>query len=133
MRTIMVVDDSATSRMFIIRCLQMVLTGGNENQFFEAANGKEALAKLKERPTDLAVIDLNMPVMDGTTLLRWMKSSPKLTLIPVVVITSADNPANREELKKLGARHVLSKPVAPTKLIPVINELFNIEADQFGF
>lgn len=129
----MIVDDSSTSRMFIKRCLEMVLTDQTEAEYREAGNGKEALGSLKESPADLVLIDLNMPVMDGATLLRWMKASPKLTLIPVVVITSVDNPANREELKNLGAHAVLSKPVAPAKLMPVINEIFGIEEDGFGF
>jgi len=133
MKRIMIVDDSATSRMFIKRCLQMVLTEQNETEFMEAGNGKEALANMKANPVDLAVIDLNMPVMDGATLLRWMKSSPKLTLIPVVVITSVDNPANREELINLGAKSVLSKPIAPAKLMPVVNDIFDLQSDNFGF
>jgi len=138
MKKIMIVDDSATSRMFVRRCLQTILADRGEMEYMEAGNGKEALAKLKENPADLAVIDLNMPVMDGATLLRWMKSSPKLTLIPVVVVTSADSPANRDELLKLGAAHVLSKPIAPSKLMPVVHELFEIKADAgfgegFGF
>jgi len=134
MKNIMIVDDSSTSRMFVKRCLQAVLVGQDETEYREAENGKEALAKLKELPADLALIDLNMPLMDGATLLRWMKSSPKLTLIPVVVITSVNSPANREELMKLGASHVLSKPIAPAKLKPVIQELFDMPPDDgFGF
>ena len=107
MKKVMVVDDSSTSRMFVKRCLQTVLADQGEVEYREAENGKEALARLKESPADLALIDLNMPVMDGATLLRWMKSSPKLTLIPVVVVTSVDSPANRDELMKLGASYVL--------------------------
>jgi two-component system, chemotaxis family, chemotaxis protein CheY len=134
MKKIMIVDDSSTSRMFVKRCMQTVLADQGEIEYMEAENGKEALARMKESSADLALIDLNMPVMDGATLLRWMKSSPKLTLIPVVVVTSVDSPANREELMKLGASHVLSKPVAPSKLMPVIHEIFNIQADDgFGF
>ena len=133
MRQIMIVDDSATSRMFVKRCLEMVLPSEEEVEIREAGNGKEALAGLKEKPADLVLIDLNMPIMDGTTLLRWIKGSPKLTDSPVVVITSVDNPAKREELKQLGAVDVLSKPIAPSKLLPVINRIFNLKSDEFGF
>ncbi|MCP4753428.1 MAG: response regulator [Proteobacteria bacterium] len=133
MKRIMIVDDSATSRMFIKRCLEVVLAEQDETEFMEAGDGKEALAKLKVSSADLVIIDLNMPIMDGATLLRWLKGSPKLTLIPVIVITSVDNPANSEELIKLGAVQVLSKPVAPAKLMPVINEVFDVQSDNFGF
>ena len=71
--------------------------------------------------------------MDGATFLRWVRSSPKTNHIPVIVVTSVDNPANREELVNLGATKVLSKPVAPSKLMPVLNEIFKIESDSFGF
>jgi len=111
----------------------MAFTGQNETEYTEAGNGKEALAKLKEFPADLVLLDLNMPIMDGATFLRWLRSSPKTNHIPVVVITSVDNAANREELLNLGATKVLSKPVAPSKLMPVLNEIFEFESDNFGF
>ncbi len=133
MKEIMIVDDSATSRMFIKRCVEVILTDQDEVTCYEAGDGKEALGKLKENPTDLVLIDLNMPVMDGATLLRWLKGSPKLTHIPVIVITSVDNPAKRDELKELGAYEVLSKPIAPAKLMPVVNQVFNLQPDDFGF
>ena len=133
MKKIMIVDDSSTSRMFIKRCMEVVMTDQGELEFFEAGDGKEALGKLKADPADIVLIDLNMPVMDGATLLRWMKGSPKLTHIPVIVITSVDNPAKRDELKELGALEVLSKPIAPAKLMPVVNQIFNVQTDDFGF
>ena len=133
MKHIMIVDDSATSRMFVKRCLEVVFTGQPELEYSEAGNGKEALAKLKDNPADLVVLDLNMPVMDGATFLRWLRSSPKTNHIPVVVITSVDNEANRQELVNLGATQVLSKPVAPAKLMPILNEIFELESDTFGF
>lgn len=133
MKHIMIVDDSATSRMFVKRCIEVAFSGQNETEFSEAGNGKEALAKLKASSADLVVLDLNMPVMDGATFLRWVRSSPKTNHIPVIVVTSVDNPANREELVNLGATKVLSKPVAPSKLMPVLNEIFKIESDSFGF
>ena len=133
MKQIMIVDDSATSRMFIKRCIEVVLTDQGELTFFEAGDGKDALGKLKANAVDLVIIDFNMPVMDGGTLLRWLKGSPKLTHLPVIVITSVDNPAKRDELKELGAFEVLSKPVAPAKLMPVLNQIFNVQADDFGF
>ena len=133
MKHIMIVDDSATSRMFVKRCLEIVFNEKNESEYSEAGNGKEALAKLKGNPADLVLLDLNMPIMDGATFLRWLRSSPKTNHIPVVVITSVDNDANREALVNLGATQVLSKPVAPAKLMPVLNEIFELETDGFGY
>jgi len=67
MKRVVIADDSQTARMFIRRCLEIV--GLAETEFVEADNGREALARIKEAPTDLLVTDLNMPLMDGEMLL----------------------------------------------------------------
>lgn len=111
---IAIVDDSGTARMFIRRCLEMA--GFQEAEIIEAENGKDALEKIRNAPVDLLLTDLTMPVMDGTTLLKWIKANPKLSELPVLVISSAGNPAKELELKGLGAMGVLDKPVSPAKL-----------------
>lgn len=89
----------------------------------EVPNGREALARLKEEPADLLVTDLNMPIMDGETLLKWVKGSPKLNHVPVVVITSAGNPAKEALLSELGAFAVLDKPISPATLLKKLEPL----------
>lgn len=121
MKRIVIADDSATARMVIRRCLEII--GLGEAGMVEVPNGREALARLKEEPTDLLVTDLNMPIMDGETLLKWVKGSPKLTNVPVVVITSAGNPAKAEMLTELGAFAVLDKPISPATLLKKLEPL----------
>lgn len=116
MKRIIIADDSATARMFIKRCLEII--GLDDAEIVEVEHGKDALAAAKEKPTDLLLTDLNMPVMDGETLVKWVKSSPKLCTMPIIVITSAGNPAKEARLKELGAYRVINKPVSP----PVIME-----------
>ncbi len=111
MKRILIIDDSNTARMIVRRCLEIVARG--EVEFLEAADGKEALKKLRKRPVDLIITDLNMPVMDGETLLKWIKRSPKTNDIPVVVISSAGNPAKNQQVLDLGALTVISKPISP--------------------
>lgn len=118
MKRIVIADDSATARMFIKRCLDII--GLGEAEIVEAEHGKEALAAAKAAPTDLLLTDLNMPVMDGETLLKWVKANPKLMDIPVVIITSAGNPAKEQELLKLGALRVINKPIAPPVLMEAL-------------
>jgi two-component system chemotaxis response regulator CheY len=122
-KRIIIADDSATARMFIRRCL--VIIGFEDGAIVEAPDGKEALERVKEEPTDLLVTDLNMPVMDGQSLLRRMKANPKLNGIPVLVITSAGNPAKEAELMELGALAVLNKPVSPANLMDVLGPLLS--------
>lgn len=114
MKTIVIVDDSSTARMFVRRCLE--IAGCQDATFLEAGNGKEALSILKTNQADFVVSDLNMPILDGEMLLKWMKASPKLNETPVVIITSAGNPAKELELMSLGAFAVLSKPVSPATI-----------------
>ena len=121
MKRIVIADDSATARMFIRRCLDIIGFEGAE--IVEAEHGKEALAAVKEKPTDLLLTDLNMPVMDGETLLKWVKGNPKLMDLAVVVITSAGNPAKEQDLMALGALRVINKPIAPPVLMEAL-EMF---------
>ncbi|MDW7645419.1 MAG: response regulator [Desulfuromonadales bacterium] len=121
MKRIVIADDSSTARMFIRRCLEII--GLRDETFVEAANGREALAQLKEAPTDLLVTDLNMPQMDGEALLKWIRANPKLSSLPVVVITSAGNPAKEARLLELGALRVINKPVTPTVLMDTLGFL----------
>lgn len=114
MKRIVIADDSMTARMFIRRCLQII--GFSEAAMVEAEHGREALTRLKEAPTDLLITDLNMPVMDGEVLLKWVKANPRLNSLPVLVITSAGNPAKEAELMALGALGVINKPVSPAVL-----------------
>ncbi len=118
MKRIIIADDSTTARMFIKRCLQII--GLGDAEIIEAEHGKEALAAAKAQPVDLLLTDLNMPVMDGETLVKWVKASPKLGDLPVVVITSAGNPAKEAQLLELGAHRVLNKPVSPPVMMEAL-------------
>ncbi|MBN2711840.1 MAG: response regulator [Planctomycetes bacterium] len=121
LRKIMIVDDSATARMFTRRCLE--ITGCNESEFVEAVNGRDALEKLRESAVDLVVSDVTMPEMDGRELVMRIVASPKLNSIPVVVITSAGNPALEEELKSMGVLAVIAKPISPPLLEEALKSL----------
>jgi len=123
MKRIIIADDSTTARMFIKRCLQII--GLGDAEIIEAEHGKEALAAAKAQPADLLLTDLNMPVMDGETLVKWVKASPKLGDLPVVVITSAGNPAKEAQLLELGAHRVLNKPVSPPVMMEALADFLD--------
>jgi len=111
--------------MFIKRCLEIV--GLGDAEFIEANNGKEALEALKAAPCFLLVSDLNMPVMDGETLLKWVKGNPRLNAVPVIIVTSAGNPAREVQLKALGARAVINKPISPPLLLQAVEPILDGE------
>ena len=112
---IVIADDSGTARMVIRRCLSII--GLAEADIQEAEDGAQALDLLKQEPADLLITDLNMPNMTGEQLLKRVKANPRLTGTPVLVITSAGNPAKEAELTSLGAYGVMNKPVSPALLM----------------
>lgn len=127
-QTIIIADDSATARMVTRRCLE--IAGFQGAMFLEARNGSEALELAKNNPVDLLVTDLNMPEMDGQSLLRRVKASPKLVDVPVLVISSLSNPAKEAELRQMGAFGVLSKPITPAGLVGVLQK--RLEQREWG-
>lgn len=117
-KTVLVVDDSGTARMFVQRCLEAI--GLSEAEFHEAADGKAALAILKNTPIDLVMTDLTMPIMGGEELLSSIKSDEALKKSLVLVVTSAGNKAKETTLLALGALAVISKPFAPADLYTIL-------------
>jgi len=121
MKRILIVDDSETARMFIRKCLE--IAGEREAEFLEAGNGTEALSLLESSQVDLIVTDLNMPGMDGMELLWHVRARKDWKKPPVLVITSAKNPAREAELLSLGASAVLAKPISPAILAREISAI----------
>ena len=125
-RTILIVDDSETSRMIIRKCLSM--TGDEDSTFLDAEDGIRALSTLSDTRVDLVVTDLNMPRMDGITLLRKLRKGEKTRDLPVVVISSMGNDHLDHELRELSVSAIVRKPLTPAK----IRNAF-LPADEGGF
>jgi two-component system chemotaxis response regulator CheY len=121
LRCIVIADDSTTARMIIRRCLE--IAGADSATYLEAKDGKEALELAKTHEVELLVTDLNMPNMDGQSLLKHIKSSPKLSELPVLIISSASNDAKESGLLDMGAFAILGKPVTPASLAKIIEKL----------
>lgn len=114
-RSVLIVDDSSTSRMIIQRCIEMA--GIKAGAFLFAENGLDALSLMKKEKTiDLVVTDLNMPKMDGRAFARIVKSDPVFGDIRLVVVSSIADGDAEAELKGLGVLAVVKKPVSPAKL-----------------
>jgi two-component system, chemotaxis family, chemotaxis protein CheY len=111
---ILIADDSMTARMIVKRCLEMV--GFKDAQFVEAKDGEEAFSLASKDVPDLVMADLNMPRMDGETLLKALKAAVVTKSIPVVIASSAVNAVKNERLMSLGAFGIIAKPVSPASL-----------------
>ena len=110
-------------RAFVTRALQEQ----SHLEVAEAPDGEQAKKLLQSDSFDVVVTDLNMPEMDGATLLKKVKASPRFHDIPVIVITSGYNPAKSEELQKMGAMAVMEKPVSPPALMAVLTTFIQPE------
>ena len=88
----------------------------------EAADGVDALRKLPEKPFDLVLTDINMPVMDGFKLLTMMKNNATYKDIPVVVITTEGREDDRKQGMALGAHAYLPKPIQTPQLVKIVTD-----------
>jgi two-component system chemotaxis response regulator CheY len=116
---ILIVDDSATMRMFVRRAVQ--LSEVPIANVLEASNGKEALALLESNEVDALFTDINMPVMSGPELLRELERQGRATPARIVVSTDGSE-ARRREMEGL-AQWYVNKPVRPEVVRDVLNEL----------
>lgn len=109
---VLVVDDSRMMRMALIRSLQELGVAA----ITEAANGREALEKVSQSPLDLVLLDLDMPEIDGLSVLRTMKGNASHRAIPVVVVSGSEHTATAIQCIGAGAEDYLTKPFDPVLL-----------------
>jgi len=104
---VLVVDDSAINRKLLLRALA---AEGHEAE--AVANGALALDRLRaaERPFDVVLLDIVMPVLDGYETLARIKSDGAIRHVPVIVISSVDELASVVRCIELGATDYLPKP-----------------------
>jgi adenylate cyclase len=103
---LLVVDDNRVNRLLLSRSLEQL-----GHRVSTAENGLIALAKLREEPFDLMLLDMEMPEMDGFTVLEQMSRDIKLRDVPVIVTSSLEGVAHVARCIELGAEDYLYKPV----------------------
>lgn len=119
---ILVVDDSKFARKIICDVLK------NEYDIIEAKDGKEALEYLHgaKEHVDLVITDIMMPRMDGIELLRRISTSALFEGMPVVVITSVDDPEKELTALSNGAIDVILKPFNAVSVLQRIRNILKI-------
>ncbi len=93
----------------------------------EAQDGMDGLRKISSDHYDLALIDINMPVMDGLKLISLIRSDDNLKEIPICVITTEGAKEDRERALSLGANEYLTKPIQANKVLAVAKSLLKID------
>ncbi|TBO31560.1 response regulator [Aquabacterium lacunae] len=117
MKSVFLVDDSTTMLMSLKSTLEI---GGFKVD--TAGDGEQAMAKLKAglKP-DLIITDINMPKMDGLTLISEARKVLRFT--PILALTTESQQVKRDEAKRLGATGWLVKPVSGTDLLKVVKQV----------
>ena len=110
---VLVVDDSAVMRAMVIKTLNM--SGLPTGEIHQASDGAEALRLLGEHWIDFALIDLNMPVMNGEELLDRVRQNPETADLAVVVVSTESSSTRIAALQQKGAGFV-HKPFNPVAL-----------------
>ncbi len=117
-KTILIVDDSFSLRQTISLALR---EAGYE--VVEAIDGKDALDKLDGRKYNLIISDLNMPNLDGLSLVRAVKQDPRYKFTPVMMLTTESGDASKQEGKAIGVRAWVHKPFLPQVLLSAVAKL----------
>lgn len=124
--TVMVVDDSMSIRLF----LKSTLNGIGITNVIQAANGREALARLislqrtDERKIDLVICDWNMPEVTGLDLLVEMRSRESMATIPFIMLTSVKEKDKILLALQTGISGYIVKPFIPQCLLDKMSEIF---------
>ena len=120
---ILIVEDSPTMRQLLVFALRR-LAGVD---IVEAQDGMDGLRKLSSDRFDVALIDINMPVMDGLKLISLIRGDTSLNGIPIIVITTEGASEDRRRALELGANEYLCKPIQANQVLSVVKGLLKIE------
>jgi two-component system, chemotaxis family, chemotaxis protein CheY len=113
--TVFIVEDSRTMRSLVRDVLE---SGGYEVR--ESPDGRQALAALHSISPDLVITDINMPEMDGITLLREIRKHPELSRTPVLILTTSSDDEVKASARAAGATGWIGKPFDPDRLCQVV-------------
>ncbi len=117
-KTILVVDDAASIRQVV----SMTLKGAGY-QVIDACDGKDALSKLTGQKINLIITDINMPNMDGITLIKEVKKLDRYRFTPIMVLTTESQDQKKREGQMAGAKAWVVKPFQPPQLLTAVSKL----------
>jgi two-component system, chemotaxis family, chemotaxis protein CheY len=117
-KSVLVVDDSNSMR-------QMVSFTMKEAGFdvIEGSNGQEAIDRVKGKSVNLVITDLNMPVMDGMSMIRTLRTMPEFKFTPILMLTTESQQEKKSEGKAAGATGWIVKPFNPEQLLQVVGKV----------
>jgi len=124
---VLIVDDSLSMRSVIKKTIKV--SGFKVGEYFEAADGKEALKILADAWVDLVLTDINMPNMNGLELIATMHEDQTLRSIPVVMVTTEGSEKSVQKSMEMGAKGYIKKPFQPEDIKRVLNSIMGEAED----
>lgn len=124
---VLIVDDSLSMRAVIKKTLKV--SGFKVGEYFEAADGKEALKILADAWVDLVLTDINMPNMNGLELITEMHNDQILSSIPVVMVTTEGSEKSVQKSMEMGAKGYIKKPFQPEDIKRILNSIMGEAED----
>ena len=115
---ILAVDDSASMRQMVSFTLK-----GAGYEVEEAADGQQALSKAKGGKFNLVISDVNMPVMDGITLIKELRALTDYKFTPILMLTTESTSDKKQEGKSAGATGWIVKPFNPDQLLATVKKV----------
>lgn len=116
-RKVLCVDDVGADLMNIEK-----ICSGAGYMVTTANSGVDGLAKIKLDKPDLIFLDVNMPVMDGFAMMRELKKDAVGKTIPVVLVTSKDQKADKMWAQMQGASGYVTKPYTPAQILEQLSK-----------
>ncbi|GIX21967.1 MAG: Fis family transcriptional regulator [Gammaproteobacteria bacterium] len=120
MATILAVDDSPSMRKMVSFTLKEA-----GHRVLTAENGEQGLELAKAEKADLVLTDINMPTMDGISLVKALRALPGYEHVPILVLTTESGANKKLEGKAAGATGWLVKPFNPEKLLEVVAKVLD--------
>ena len=117
-KRILTVDDSKTMRDMVSFTLK-----GAGFEVLEAEDGVKALSVLDRTSVDLVITDINMPNMDGVTLVKQLRAKPSFRSTPILILTTEGGDEKKAAGRAAGATGWIVKPFAPDKLLQVVSKV----------
>jgi CheY-like chemotaxis protein len=117
---VLIVDDESDMRTVLYHSLRSA-----GHSVSEAADGEEALRKIRRSRFDLVVLDIMMPRMSGYEVLDAIRAMPSRAETPVIVVTAKHDPAGVKREVSSGANDHIAKPFLPSELASVVERTLN--------
>lgn len=117
-KTVIAVDDSMSIREIVRMTLE-----SNGYRVLTANDGSQGIALAQKQRADLVITDLNMPVMDGITMIIQLRATPEYRFTPILLLTTESQDEKKVAGRKAGASGWIVKPFDPVRFMAVVQKV----------